>query len=114
MRHVVAILLGLTILGESGVALAESASNESTPKQVLYGAGGALSTVVYLPFKAGFCILGGIASAFTAIASTTTAEKVVGASCRGTWVITPDTLRGKEPMKFVGDMPAKSGGVAKP
>ena len=83
MRHVVAILLGLTILGESGVALAESASNESTPKQVLYGAGGALSTVVYLPFKAGFCILGGIASAFTAIASTTTAEKVVGASWPG-------------------------------
>jgi len=29
-------------------------------------------------------------------------------------VITPDTLRGKEQVKFVGDMPAKSGAVAKP
>jgi hypothetical protein len=114
MKHVGAVLLALVVLGQNGVASAQSGSSESTGKQVLHGAGSALGTVVYAPFKAGFCLLGGVASAFTAIASTTTAKKVVDASCRGTWVITPDTLRGKEPVKFVGDMPAKSGAVAKP
>ena len=27
----------------------------------------------------------------------------VGASCRGTWGITPSTLKGQEPVQFVGD-----------
>jgi hypothetical protein len=26
----------------------------------------------------------------------------VGASCRGTWAITPDVLKGKEKLQFVG------------
>jgi len=114
MKHVGAVLLALVVLGQSGVASAQSGSSESTGHQVLYGVGSALGTVVYSPFKAGFCLLGGVASAFTAIGSTTNAKKVVGASCRGTWVITPDTLKGKEQVKFVGDTPAKSGAVAKP
>ena len=114
MKHVGAVLLALVLLGLSDVASAQSGSSESTGHKVLYGVGSALGTVVYSPFKAGFCLLGGVASAFTAIGSTTTAAKVVGASCRGTWVITPDTLRGKEQVKFVGDTPTKSGAVAKP
>ncbi len=107
MRRIVALLLGLLLLGQSAVALAAGAGgNGSTPQQVLYGAGSVLSTVAYAPFKASFCILGGIASAFTAIGSPATAAKVVGVSCRGTWTITPDALRGKEPVRFVGDVPA--------
>ncbi len=112
MRVVAAILLGLVLLVPSAVALAESGSSEGTPQQVLYGAGSALGTLVYSPFKATFCILGGIASAVTAIGSTETAGKVVGASCRGTWVITPDALRGRERVKFVGDVPTSGGSRA--
>jgi hypothetical protein len=62
--------------------------------------------LVYSPIKASFCILGGITSAFTAIASPPTAAKVAGASCRGTWGITPDVLKGREQVKFVGDVQA--------
>lgn len=29
--------------------------------------------------------------------------KVVSTSCRGTWAITPNVVRGKEPVKFVGE-----------
>lgn len=113
MKHLVAILLGLVLLGRSGVALAEPGADESTPQQVVYGAGSVLSTLVYAPFKATFCILGGLASAGTVIVSRQAAEQVVGASCRGTWAITPDVLRGREPVAFVGDVPPGSRPVAK-
>ena len=104
MKRLAIVLLGLVLLGQRSVAVAGSDLNESTPEQVAYGAGSVLGTVVYAPFKATFCILGGIGSAFTAIVSPPTAGKVVGASCRGTWSITPDVLKGKEKLQFVGDV----------
>ena len=101
-RRPVAILLVLAVLGPVGVASAAGDTSGSTPEQVAYGAGSALGTLVYAPVKASFCILGGVAGAFTAIASPPTASKVVGGSCRGTWIVTPDVLKGKERVKFVG------------
>lgn len=103
MRIVVAMLLGAVLLGQSVAASAGVDSKESTPQQVAYGAGSVLATLVYSPFKASFCILGGVASAFTAIASPPTAGKMVGASCRGTWGITPGVLKGRDQVRFVGD-----------
>src|SRR5438093_12551193 len=101
MKCVVILALGVLLLGQSSGAAAGSDPNESTPEQVAYGAGSVLGTVVYAPFKAAFCILGPIGSAFTAIVSPPTAGKIVGASCRGTWSITPDVLKGKETFQFV-------------
>ncbi|MBI3635252.1 MAG: hypothetical protein HY216_03400, partial [Candidatus Rokubacteria bacterium] len=85
MRMLIAILLGLALFGQSHVAVAGADSNDSTPQQVGYGAGSVLGTLVYSPIKASFCILGGVASGFTAIASPPTAGKVARASCGGTW-----------------------------
>ena len=104
MKRIVIVLLGLLLLGQSSVVVAGSDPNESTPEQVAYGAGSVLGTVVYAPFKATFCILGGIGSAFTAIVAPPTAGKIVRASCRGTWSITPDVLKGKEKVQFVGEV----------
>jgi hypothetical protein len=59
--------------------------------------------MVYAPLKATFCILGGIGSGFTAIASPPTAGKVAMASCGGAWTVSPNVIRGREPLKFVGD-----------
>ena len=57
--------------------------------------------------KAAFCILGAIGSGFALVAAgPETANKVVSASCRGTWVITPAVVKGQEEVKFVGDVPA--------
>lgn len=106
-KPVAAILLASMLLGQSTASAAASAADEGTPQQVAYGAGSFLGTLVYTPFKATFCVFGGIASAFTlVVAGQQNAGKVVGASCRGTWVITPDVLRGQEQVKFVGDVPA--------
>ena len=101
-RRLVVVLFVLAVLGPVGVASAAGETSGSTPEQVAYGAGSALATVVYAPVNASFCIRGGVAGAFTALASPPTASKVVGGTCRGTWIVTPDVLKGKERVKFVG------------
>ena len=104
MKRPVALALALAQLAPSGGAWAAGGEpSGSTPEQVAYGAGSALGTIVYSPVKAGFCLLGGVAGAFTVLASRPTASKVVGATCRGTWIITPDVLKGRERVKFVAD-----------
>jgi hypothetical protein len=78
-------------------------SVRGTPAEVGYGVGSALGTLVYVPFKGVFCILGGLGSLVTFPFSTEAAGKVARASCGGTWVITPAVVRGEEPVQFVGE-----------
>ena len=104
MKHIVAMLLALTLLAQSALSWAESNAQEGTLSQVGAGVGSVVGSAVYFPFKAAFCILGGIGSGFTLLAAgPDTANKVVSASCRGTWAITPDVVKGKEPVHFVGE-----------
>src|SRR5260370_6496967 len=59
---------GLALLGGIGLVLATSVSPaqaDSTGQDVAYGTGSVLTTLVYAPVKASFCILGGINSGFT-------------------------------------------------
>jgi len=97
------ILTGLLVIALVGQTTPSSAAEGSTAAQVGYGVGSAVGTLVYVPLKATFCILGGIGAAFTAIASPPTAGKVARVSCGGTWVVTPDVVSGDEPMHFVGE-----------
>ena len=104
MRHIFVLFLALGMALVSSSTPSWAASSSSSPAaEVGYGAGAALGTLVYVPWKATFCILGGIGAAGTAIFSTHTAGKVASASCLGTWVITPDVVRGHDTVKFVGD-----------
>src|SRR5262249_6213766 len=103
MKAVFPLLFGLLLLGQMSIVAASAAANESTPQQVAYGAGSVFGTLVYAPVKTSFCILGGVTSAFTAIASPPTAGKVARASCGGTWGITPAALKGREQIKYVGE-----------
>ncbi len=106
MKRIVAMLLGVVLVFQ-GVAWAESNSQESTGAKVGYGVGSVVGSAVYLPFKASFCILGGIGSGFALLfAGPNTAERVVSTTCRGTWAITPDVVKGNESVHFVGDAPA--------
>ena len=103
MKRIAAVLLGLTLLGQSAVAFAEGNSHESTGAQVGAGVGSVVGSVVYFPFKASFCIIGGVSSSFALVfAGAKTAEKVTDTTCRGTWVITPEIVKGKEPVHFAG------------
>ncbi|PYM90712.1 MAG: hypothetical protein DME04_21950 [Candidatus Rokuibacteriota bacterium] len=104
MRYVCAVALAMALIGHSVPGWAGSSSSSGTlGQQAGYGAGSALGTIVYAPFKASFCILGGVGSAVTAIVSRPTAGKMVTASCGGTWIISPDVLQGHEKVHFVGE-----------
>ncbi len=100
MKQLVALVLGLALIVQGTAARA--AEEESGLAQVGYGAGSVLGTLVYAPFKATFCILGGLSSGVALIFDRETAGKMASASCLGTWVITPDAVRGKETVRFVG------------
>ncbi len=106
MKRIAAILLGLALVGHSTASFAEGNSQESTGAQIGAGVGSVLGSVVYFPFKASFCILGGVSSGFALIfAGAKAAEKVADTTCRGTWAITPSIVEGKEPVHFVGKTP---------
>ena len=106
MRPILAVLLALAISGQSGIAWAKSEADESTAEQIAAGTGAVLGSAVYFPFKASFCILSAVASGFTLpFEGTKSANEVASAGCRGTWAITPDIVKGKEQIKFVGEPP---------
>jgi len=107
VKRIVALVLGVILVGQSaGASWADAGSEESTAAQIGYGTGSVVGSAVYFPFKAAFCILGAVGSGFTlVVAGPKTANKVVSATCRGTWVITPDVVKGKERVEFVGAAP---------
>ncbi|HYB71161.1 MAG TPA: hypothetical protein VEH80_10830 [Candidatus Bathyarchaeia archaeon] len=99
MRQTLAWCLGIGLVGLT----AAPASAASAAQDVAYGTGSVLGTLVYAPVKAGFCILGGVASGLTLpFGGPRTAEKVATRACGGTWTITPAALQGREPVRFVG------------
>ena len=107
---ILALAAGFAVLGRAAPAAADSAAQDAA-----YGIGSVLGTAVYAPFKATFCILGGITSGFAfPFAGADTAGKVATAGCGGTWAITPGVLKGQEHVKFVGGQPAPSPARAAP
>ena len=103
MRYtlILALAASLAAAGWAAPAAADSAAQD-----VAYGVGSVLGTAVYAPFKATFCILGGVTSGFTfPFAGADTAGKVATAGCGGTWAITPGVLKGQDHVNFVGGQP---------
>src|SRR5499426_1262064 len=100
MRHIVALLVVVMLVGSSAPGWA---ATESRAVEIGSAAGSAFGTMIYAPVKATFCILGGIGSGLTAIVSPPTAGKVAMATCGGSWTVTPNMMRGRESPKFIGD-----------
>ena len=69
------------------------------------GAAAGLTTILYLPLKAAFAIgggvVGGLAYAFSG-GNETAAKSIWTTSMYGTYIITPDHLRGDKPIRFLG------------
>jgi hypothetical protein len=107
MKAMMAIMAILIIVMYSALSWAGSGAQESTPEQTGAGVGSVVGSAVYFPFKASFCILGGLASGVTLVADgPQRANKVASAACRGTWAITHDIVKGQTPVNFVGNSPA--------
>jgi hypothetical protein len=69
------------------------------------GAAAGLSTLLYLPLKAAFAVggglVGGLAYAFSG-GNENAAKSIWTTSMYGTYIITPDHLRGDKPIRFLG------------
>ena len=114
---VVLLIFSLVVgMGAPGVSLAAEPELSSPTNEAALGIGSALLTVVYFPFKLVYAALGGIVGTFTyglTGGNLDTAKDVWEPSFYGTYVITPDHLKGNEPVRFFGvsayeDEPLKS------
>ena len=100
MKQLCGALLGLGFLSLCAVAPAHA---DSTGQEVAYGAGSVFGTLLYAPFKTVFCVVGAVTSALAfPFGGASTTEKVATVACGGTWAITPDVLKGKEQVRFMG------------
>lgn len=82
---------------------------QSTPSGVGMQAAAAVTTILYFPFKAAFAIGGGIVGGLAYLfsgGSEKTAKSIWIPSMYGTYIITPDHLKGDEAVRFLGVPPA--------
>lgn len=85
------------------------AEEDSSPSnEAALGLGSGLLTLLYLPAKVVYAALGGIVGGFTyglTGGNLETAQSVWDPSIGGTYVITPEHLKGNEPVRFYGSSP---------
>jgi len=94
------------VVGFGAPVVSFAAEEESSPSnEAALGFGSGLLTIVYLPLKSAYAILGGIVGGFTYALTggdLETAKGVWEPTVYGTYVITPEHLKGNEPVRFFG------------
>lgn len=108
MKRIVTVLFALAIVCRAGAAWAEgeSPSSPGRGERAALEAGSVLGTAVYVPIKGLLCAFGVASSPLLYVSSGSQAARdVTNRTCRGTWVITPEVLKGEEPFAFVRDNP---------
>lgn len=88
-----------------GFVIPGNAKAEGTGSNLGYGVGSVLATCLYSPAKVTYGLLGGVTGglgyALTG-GNQDVAKKIWTPSLRGTYVVTPDMLKGKDEVQFVG------------
>lgn len=109
-RRLMVFLIGFFVMVmvlNPGITMA--AEEESTEAgEAGLGIGSGLLTLVYLPFKLTYAVLGGVIGGFTYALTggdLETAKTVWEPSFYGTYVITPSHLKGDEAVRFYGVSP---------
>jgi hypothetical protein len=108
LRRTLAVTIAASLLAAPSLALAGDHTKEVSKESGL-GAAAAVSSLFYSPVKlvyaVGGLVIGSLAWVFTA-GDTDVADKVYVRSLRGTYVITPEILRGEQPLVFIGRDPS--------
>jgi hypothetical protein len=108
MKRVSAALLALALLCHVGPAWPEGEPSPPPTPGVRAGleAASIAGTVVYTPVKGTLCFLGLVTSPLLYVSSGAQAVRdVTRRACTGSWVITPEILRGDTPFRPVQDTP---------
>lgn len=99
------LLVTPVLAQESGSSNVPVSSNDASASGVGIQAGSALATIIYFPLKLAFAIgggiVGGLAYGFSG-GSEQTAKNIWVPSMYGTYIITPDHLKGDKPIRFLG------------
>ena len=99
------VLIASPVLAQDPSTSSSPTGDASTPSGVGTQIGAAVATILYFPFKAAFAIgggvVGGLAYAFSG-GSEKTAKDIWIPSIYGTYIITPEHLRGDKPVRFLG------------
>ena len=104
-----------TLLVITPTVASSNEGEESQSSEAGLGVASGLLTVVYLPFKLAYAIGGGIVGGFAYIltgANEDAAKTVWEPSFYGTYVITPNHLKGNEPVRFFGVSPYEDSAYA--
>ncbi len=104
-RAVIALLafLAVSLAPASPARAAQTEDNGGHSPIVIVGT--VLTNIVYLPTKVAYSILGGVTGVVTyplTVGNTDVTTAIWDTCCRGTYVVTPDMLEGKEPIRFKG------------
>jgi hypothetical protein len=112
------IALALLVSVMAAPAYAQTTGQNSEPveepltSEAAYGVGAALASVLYIPAKvtyAGLGLLtGGLGWVLTG-GRTDIANSIIYPAVGGNYVVTPNHLRGTEPIYFVGAPPSETG-----
>ena len=108
MHRIVAGMLALALLAPVGTARAagDPPAPPTPGQRAALEAGSIVGTVIYTPVKGFLCFLGIGTSPLVYVSSGPRAARdVTRRTCTGTWIITPEVLRGDEPLDFVKDTP---------
>ena len=94
------------VVGIGTPVLSFAAEEENSPSnEAALGVGSFFLSLVYSPVKMAYAILGGIVGGLTygvTGGDLESAQAVWESSMYGTYIITPDHLKGNEPVRFVG------------
>ncbi len=109
-RRLMVFLIGffvLVLVLNPGMTMAAEEETSEAGEAGL-GIGSGLLTLVYLPFKLAYAVVGGVIGGFTYALTggdVETAKTVWEPSFYGTYVITPSHLKGDEAVRFYGVSP---------
>ena len=108
MKKFIAIVIIVIALG---LLTPYNAKAESTASNVGYGVGSVFASCLYSPAKLVYAGLGGLTGGIGFLltgGNQDVAKKIWTPSVRGTYVITPDMLKGKDEVQFVGQSEKKT------
>lgn len=108
------LLVGLVLCYANEVKTAEpqpvTRSDESLAAGAGLGIASLLATIPYGLAKIGYAVTGAVAGGLEYAWSggaTQPAQDIWDSALGGTYILTPDHLRGKKPIKFLGDTPER-------
>jgi hypothetical protein len=107
-----AITIGVLLLFAQGLLAPGAFARDDSASEAGLGAASVLLTIPYGAVKVAYAILGGITGGVAYVVTggnLKAAQSVWDTSMRGTYIITPEHLRGEKPVRFLGAPPESEG-----